>query len=88
MQLVGRKATNCAHTTFCLLSCTPMSLSWPPRGMTVAYTSSAGAQVAAIVQAASECGLLVAFTSMKLMAKLFIIHGHQHIEWNYTCAVY
>ena len=59
MQLVGQKATNCVYTTFCLLSCIAVSLSWPPSGVTVTYTCCTGAQVAATVQAASECGQFV-----------------------------
>ena len=52
--------------------------------MTVMYTRSTGAQVAATVLAASECGQFVA----KLMAKLFITHRHQHIELNYARIVH
>ena len=60
MQLVEQKAINCVCTTFCLLSWTAISLSWLPSGVTVMYTRSTGAQVAATVKVVSGCGKFVA----------------------------
>ena len=60
MQLVGQKAANSVYTSFCLFSCTAMSLPQLLSGVTVMYTNSTGAQVAAIVHAASERGQFVA----------------------------
>ena len=60
MQLVGQNTANFVNTTCCLLSYTAMSLSWLPSGVTVMYTLSTGAQVAATVHAAFECGQLAA----------------------------
>ena len=56
MQLLGQKATNCLHTTFISFSRTAMSLSWLPSGVTVTYTHSTCAPIAATVEALSECG--------------------------------
>ena len=71
MQLVGQKATKwCAHK-FCLLSCTATSLSWLPSGVTVIYKYSTGAQVAATVQAASECGQ---FMAIKYEVNAKVVH--------------
>ena len=58
------------YATFCLLSCTAMSLAWLPSGVTVAYTRSTDAQVAATVCTASKCRQFVAIK--------YEVNRHQH----------
>ena len=48
-----------AHTALCRLTVSPMSLSWPPAGVTVTYTQLNGDRVPATVISASECGQYV-----------------------------
>ena len=59
MPLLGQKGTNCVLTSFCLFSHIAMSLSWLPSGVTITYTHSTGAPVAATVEAPSECGIKI-----------------------------
>ena len=47
MPLLGQKATNCLPTSLSLFSHIAMSLSRLPSGVTVTYTRSTGAPVAA-----------------------------------------
>ena len=83
--MVGQKATNSVYTTFCLLTCTAMSLSWLPSSVTVTMLQVPKLQP--LFRRRLNVGSLWR-TSVKSTAKLFITHGHQHIELNHACAVH
>ena len=50
------KGITIAHTALCPLRVSPISLSWPPAGITVTHTRSNGDRVPATVISTSECG--------------------------------
>ena len=82
-----QKAINGLYTTFCLLPSTAMSLSRLPSGVIVTYTIFSGTKLQPLFKPHLNVGSLWQ-SSMKFMPKLFITHGHQHIELNYPCTVH
>ena len=59
MRFRAVKGITIAHTALCPLTVSPMSLSWLPAGITVAYTQSNGDRVPATVISVSDLGQYV-----------------------------